>query len=261
MPTKTSRHAHAQLRTTRKPLMRRPPRSVLIAGTLVALAGIAGTGFTLQSVAAEQAEREAATTLLTQSTGMRVDQLAVHAAVFEDRAASRAELAIATATPVIAAADGAADATALAASVAALGDHESLTTSRIFTLSSEVESGTAEVQAAIAEADRVVAARTPAGAQGIARDMMAAQYGWGADQLGCLVNLWQKESGWRYDALNASSGAAGIPQSLPGTKMATHGADWQTNPATQISWGLDYIERAYGTPCSAWGHSQSNNWY
>ena len=65
----------------------------------------------------------------------------------------------------------------------------------------------------------------------------------------------------RYTAQNSSSGAYGIPQSLPGSKMASHGDDWQTNPATQIRWGLDYISQVYGSPCSAWGHSQSVGWY
>ncbi len=100
----------------------------------------------------------------------------------------------------------------------------------------------------------------PSGAQAIARDM-AAQRGWGADQFGCLVSLWNKESGWRVSASNPSSGAYGIPQALPGSKMATAGADWQTNAATQISWGLSYIASAYGTPCAAWSHSQATNWY
>jgi hypothetical protein len=105
-----------------------------------------------------------------------------------------------------------------------------------------------------------VGAVAPGSAQAIAAEMVAAR-GWGNDQFGCLVKLWQKESGWNYQALNKSSGAAGIPQALPGSKMATAGADWQTNPATQITWGLNYISGVYGTPCSAWGHSQSVNWY
>jgi hypothetical protein len=96
-------------------------------------------------------------------------------------------------------------------------------------------------------------------AQQIAAGMVAAR-GWGGDQFSCLVSLWSKESGWRTDAAN-SSGAYGIPQALPGSKMASAGADWQTNPATQISWGLGYIAGVYGTPCSAWAHSQAYNWY
>ncbi|WP_238439443.1 phospholipase [Microbacterium sp. JZ31] len=110
-------------------------------------------------------------------------------------------------------------------------------------------------------AEALAAANSPAGAQATAQSMAAERYGWGADQFGCLVSLWNKESGWNYQASNPSSGAYGIPQSLPGSKMATVGADWQTNATTQIAWGLDYISRAYGTPCAAWGHSQSVNWY
>uniref|UniRef100_A0A942T0K4 Transglycosylase SLT domain-containing protein n=1 Tax=Neobacillus citreus TaxID=2833578 RepID=A0A942T0K4_9BACI len=105
----------------------------------------------------------------------------------------------------------------------------------------------------------VAAAPDPGSAQAIALQMVTAR-GWGTDQYNCLVSLWNKESGWRVDAYNPS-GAYGIPQALPGSKMATAGADWQTNPATQITWGLNYISGVYGTPCGAWGHSQSYNWY
>jgi hypothetical protein len=94
----------------------------------------------------------------------------------------------------------------------------------------------------------------------IAQEMLAG-YGWGSDQWGCLDSLWQKESGWNPYAANPSSGAYGIPQSLPGSKMASAGADWQTNPATQIKWGLGYIQGRYGSPCGAWSHSQSVGWY
>ena len=102
---------------------------------------------------------------------------------------------------------------------------------------------------------------TPAGdAQSIAYGMLGG-YGWGDDQFGCLVELWNKESGWNSQAYNASSGAYGIPQALPGSKMASAGADWETNAATQISWGLGYIAGRYGSPCGAWQHSQSVGWY
>ena len=77
---------------------------------------------------------------------------------------------------------------------------------------------------------------------------------------GCLLNLWNRESGWRYDAENAS-GAYGIPQALPGSKMASAGPDWQTNPATQIKWGLTYISTTYGTPCGAWNEELSAGGY
>jgi hypothetical protein len=94
----------------------------------------------------------------------------------------------------------------------------------------------------------------------IARSMLGS-YGWGGDQFGCLDSLWQRESNWNPYAQNPSSGAYGIPQSLPGGKMASAGADWQTNPATQIRWGLGYISQVYGSPCGAWAHSQSVGWY
>jgi hypothetical protein len=77
---------------------------------------------------------------------------------------------------------------------------------------------------------------------------------------GCLLDLWNRESGWRYDAENAS-GAYGIPQALPGSKMASAGADWQTDPATQIKWGLGYIKAIYGNPCGAWAFEEANGYY
>ncbi|WP_419705478.1 ubiquitin-like domain-containing protein [Promicromonospora sp. NFX87] len=90
---------------------------------------------------------------------------------------------------------------------------------------------------------------------------MAAERGWGADEFSCLDQLWQKESGWRWNADNPSSSAYGIAQANPGSKMATVGSDWLTNPATQIEWGLGYISGRYGTPCGAWAHSVEIGWY
>lgn len=100
----------------------------------------------------------------------------------------------------------------------------------------------------------------PGSAQQVAAKMLST-FGWGSDQMGCLSNLWTKESGWNVSASNPSSGAYGIPQALPGSKMASAGADWATNPATQIKWGLGYIKDRYSSPCGAWGHSQSVGWY
>ncbi len=85
--------------------------------------------------------------------------------------------------------------------------------------------------------------------------------GFGIAQFSCLNKLWNKESGWNHRAQNPSSGAYGIPQSLPGSKMGSVASDWQSNPATQIKWGLGYIEGRYGSPCEAWSHSQSVGWY
>jgi hypothetical protein len=100
----------------------------------------------------------------------------------------------------------------------------------------------------------------PGSAQAYAAGAVAAR-GWGSGEFDCLVALWNKESGWRVNAMNPSSGAYGIPQALPGSKMATAGDDWATNAATQVEWGLGYISGRYGTPCGAWAHSQSVGWY
>jgi hypothetical protein len=104
------------------------------------------------------------------------------------------------------------------------------------------------------------AAPDPGSAQAIAAQMVADR-GWPGTEYDCLYSLWARESGWRYNAYNASSGAYGIPQSLPGSKMASAGADWETNPATQIVWGLGYITGRYSTPCGAWAHSEDEGWY
>jgi hypothetical protein len=100
----------------------------------------------------------------------------------------------------------------------------------------------------------------PGTAQSIAYNMMAS-FGFSPQTyFGCLLDIWNRESGWVYDAENAS-GAYGIPQALPGSKMASAGADWQTDPATQIRWGLGYIKDIYGNPCSAWAFEEANGYY
>jgi hypothetical protein len=101
---------------------------------------------------------------------------------------------------------------------------------------------------------------TPTGNKAIAADKVAAR-GWDSNEFSCLEKLWQRESSWSASAHNKSSGAHGIAQALPGSKMASVAADWETNPATQIEWGIGYIANRYGTPCSAWAHSESSNWY
>lgn len=101
---------------------------------------------------------------------------------------------------------------------------------------------------------------SPGAAQQAASNMLG-DFGWGQDQFSCLVSLWNKESGWNYQAYNAGSGAFGIPQALPGSKMASAGGDWQSSAVTQVRWGLGYISGRYGSPCGAWDHSQSVGWY
>jgi resuscitation-promoting factor RpfB len=107
----------------------------------------------------------------------------------------------------------------------------------------------------------VVAAPDPGTAKSIAYDMMSS-FGFSPTaEFGCLDDLWTRESDWSYDAENPASGAYGIPQSLPGYKMASAGADWQTDPTTQIRWGLGYIQQVYGNPCSAWDFELANGYY
>ncbi|GAA2232197.1 hypothetical protein GCM10009851_16610 [Herbiconiux moechotypicola] len=119
------------------------------------------------------------------------------------------------------------------------------------TKSSSSDSGCPDPNAAVAD---------PAGAQAVAADLAAAR-GWTGAQFDALIALWSRESGWRVNALNKSSCAYGIPQALPGSKMSSAGADWLTNPATQITWGLNYIQGRYGDPLSALAHSDANHWY
>ena len=119
-----------------------------------------------------------------------------------------------------------------------------------------------------AAADRVardqqrqgILARAQSDPRAVAR-LLVGDRGWGDAQFGCLDSLWAKESGWRWQANNSGSGAYGIPQALPGSKMASFGSDWATNPVTQIKWGLQYISARYGDPCSAWAQSRASNWY
>jgi len=179
------------------------------------------------------------------------DEAAQRARAKEAAAAKRAEEAAAAERAEEAAAAERAEEAAAAerAEEAAAAERESQAASR----SSERETAPPQREAASAPA--------PSGdPRSIARSMLGS-YGWSGEQFGCLDSLWAKESGWNPSANNPSSGAYGIPQSLPGSKMAAAGSDWQTNPATQIEWGLGYIESVYGSPCAAWSHSQANNWY
>jgi hypothetical protein len=95
----------------------------------------------------------------------------------------------------------------------------------------------------------------------IARQILKNKFGYGSNQFECFNNIIMRESKWKVDATNPSSGAYGIPQALPGSKMASEGSDWRTNPATQIIWGVKYMEGRYGSPCAAWSFKAANGWY
>jgi len=115
--------------------------------------------------------------------------------------------------------------------------------------------------AAKAAAAKRKAATIPTGTPEQIAQQMLSKYGWPSGQMACLYPLWYHESGWNPSASNPGSGAYGIPQALPGSQMASAGSDWQTNPATQIKWGLNYNPGRYGSPCGARAPEQANNWY
>lgn len=102
---------------------------------------------------------------------------------------------------------------------------------------------------------------TPEQARAIARKMIASYKDWGDGDYDALVWLWNKESGWQWNATNPSSGAYGIPQALPASKLASAGDDWKDNAATQIKWGLNYIAGRYGSPSAAKTFWLAHNWY
>ncbi len=110
-------------------------------------------------------------------------------------------------------------------------------------------------------ARQVDLARQPEGAKEIAKNLTTTTYQWSDAQFTCLDQLWTKESHWNYKARNKSSGAHGIAQALPATKMEVVGTDWRTNPVTQITWGLKYIQERYETPCRAWSKFKRSRWY
>jgi hypothetical protein len=108
---------------------------------------------------------------------------------------------------------------------------------------------------------QVELARTPIGAKKVARSILMDEYGFSETQYKCLNQLWTKESNWNYKSRNKKSGAHGIPQALPASKMNVVSTDWRTNPVTQIRWGLRYISIRYETPCKALAKHKRSNWY
>ncbi len=115
------------------------------------------------------------------------------------------------------------------------------------------------IKRVVAEGTKIVISNPSANVQ--IGQRLAAERGWTGSEFQCLYQLWQKESKWNQLAGNRSSGAYGIPQALPGSKMGSAGADWQTNPETQIKWGLGYIAGSYKTPCGAWSKSRASGYY
>ena len=114
---------------------------------------------------------------------------------------------------------------------------------------------------AAAVSEQVEMARSIVGAKKVAKSIMFAEYAWGEDQFTCLNRLWTRESHWNYRARNKKSGAHGIPQALPASRMDVVSTDWRTNPVTQIRWGLRYIEARYDVPCKAWAKFKRSRYY
>lgn len=243
---------------------------VLVGVLLASVLTIQATVTRMQTVATgEQIEGSTGklSTALTATSGI----------VSKAKTNRHAEAVLAEANQVVAEVQTKVDTTPLTTSIASLASYATTDEETVLERASTTQATSAQLRAAAAEADRVAAeaaaaaqaaaasaqaaANTPDGARATARALAQSTHGWGEDQFSCLNKLWQKESGWSVNAFNASSGATGIPQALPGSKMASAGSDWSTNASTQVAWGLDYIDRAYGTPCSAWSHSQSVNWY
>ncbi|GAA2228297.1 phospholipase [Herbiconiux moechotypicola] len=277
----TRRELRRRRRGARLRAVAAPIAGVAAAGLLVTVAGFAHP--TLANAATPAGVNLSATTPVSSNAAAADDGDTLFARTAE-RADERAATALASANVVLGSAKGKVDDSTLVSSIAALANYAYLDTTTVQSLTNTAVAATAVVQAGVAAvdkaaadaaaaeaaaaaaaaqaiADRIALAATPDGARTVAAELAAENYGWGDDQFQCLDSLWTKESGWNYQAENASSGAFGIPQSLPGSKMSSIADDWATNAVTQITWGLDYIARGYGTPCSAWSHSQSVNWY
>jgi hypothetical protein len=279
-PSRLSRRERSRPDQPRSTRARTRTIALITAASLAAAALVTGGGLALQASASAQ-DRIASTSALSESTGRQHDQLAAYDAIAAVHAKDAASVALAEANQVITTTQNRVDATPLTDAVSSLAGYDVLPIDQVESLTAHTKAVTASVAAAAAEAERVAAeaaaaaaaaaeaqrvaelaaANTPDGARAVARNLAASKYGWGADQFSCLNLLWQKESKWSYSAINSSSGATGIPQALPGSKMASAGSDWASNAATQIAWGLGYISSVYGTPCAAWSHSQAVNSY
>ncbi|MBB5639938.1 hypothetical protein [Cryobacterium roopkundense] len=275
-PTSSVTSPSSSTQLHRKPT-KRVKRFALGSVAVLAIAGLAAGGAYAFQSAADSRASVAATTALTDSTGRQHEQLAAYDTVAEAHSDKSASVTLNEANQVLVDTQGKADASALTAVSSSLASFKTMPIDEVLSLTAQTKTETASLSAAAVEADRVAAeaaaaaeaarlaalatTNTPEGAKAAAQSLASSKYGWGADQFSCLNQLWQKESNWNYLAYNPS-GATGIPQALPGSKMASAGTDWATNASTQVAWGLEYIKASsYGTPCAAWAHSQANNWY
>lgn len=244
-----------------------------IAVGTVLLSGLATPMIERVSAVSAASPSSAGDTDTVASSGLNPLDIAYFPQLARERADAQAAATLKAAQALVASAPAKVNTAAVTVKIASLSNYTTLDVGTVNALTKDTNAAVAQTAPAVASANRAIAearaaaaeamrvANTPSGAQATARSLAASQYGWGDGEFQCLSNLWQKESGWSYAANNSGSGAAGIPQALPGSKMSSAGADWATNATTQIRWGLGYIARSYGTPCAAWGHSGSFNWY
>ncbi len=241
----------------------RHSRAARAAGAVVALSLVAvGTVDLMTSTAGGvQGPVSAALPVLPPDAGPQAVAFRADAADLSDhRAAVRDVRAEADAAAARAAAQAAADAAAKAAADAAAQAAAKAAADAAAAAAAEAQRQAAAQQAARDAQRESLLDNARKDPRGAARAMLA-DFGFADSQFSCLNSLWTRESNWLYTATNPSSGAYGIPQSLPASKMASAGPDYRTNPVTQIKWGLGYIKDHYGTPCGAWAHSQSTGWY
>jgi hypothetical protein len=200
---------------------------------VLAITGVSGTAGT--AVAAQQVAD------WTPASSVQQQSIAGQASTQADAAKKKAV------------ADAAAAKKKAAAAAAAKKKHEAAVAAAAKRKAQAAAASRSQVRKSITRSPaRAVVSGTP---QQIAASMMSSS------QFQCFSNIVTRESGWNPSATNASSGAYGLVQALPGTKMASAGSDWRTNPATQIKWGLSYMNGRYGSPCGAWSFWQAHNWY
>jgi hypothetical protein len=229
---------------------------IAIGSALCVIAAASATAATWPSASA--ARSQAAVQQTAAGLAAAISQTVLTASAADSQAANMAAATRVAAIEVAAARAAAARAQALAARehAAHVAHQEHLTLQAAAQQQAAQQTGQQPASQQQSQPPVTVASGTP---QQIAEGMLP-QFGW-SGQFSCLDSLWNAESGWNPTAENPNSGAYGIPQALPGSKMASAGPDWQTNPATQILWGLEYIQSTYGSPCAAWSHEEATGWY
>lgn len=262
--------AHSRGHTRRSRIL---SRVLALTVATVAVGTVLLSGLATPMIERASADSPSSTTAAVTPTGLKPMDIAYFPKLARERADAQAAATLKAAQALVATAPGKVNTSAVTVKIASLSNYTLLDVGTVIALTKDTNAAVAQTAPAVASANRAIAearaaaaeaqraANTVDGARATARSLASSQHGWGDGEFQCLDSLWQKESGWSYAASNSGSGAAGIPQALPGSKMSSAGADWATNATTQIRWGLDYIARAYGTPCAAWGHSGSFNWY